>query len=127
MANRYAIFDGKTDRMEYKFRTRDATTNWDPYESWMILKDLPKFQNGFSDVDVEDLSSLSEGSTSETNKISSELGEKDAKAVKASLALEARCGARQEALERRFKRDDERLHTIQSNIQYAQPATQEES
>jgi hypothetical protein len=68
----YAIFDGKTDRMEYKFRTYDATTNWDLYGSWMILKDLPKFQNVSSDVDVVDSSSLSEGSPGETNKKSSE-------------------------------------------------------
>jgi hypothetical protein len=59
----YAIFDGKTDRMEYKFRTYDATTNWDLFGSWIILKDLPKFQNFASDVDVVDLSSHSEGSS----------------------------------------------------------------
>jgi hypothetical protein len=39
----YAIFDGKTDRMDYKFRRYDATTYWDLYGSWMIMKDLPKF------------------------------------------------------------------------------------
>jgi hypothetical protein len=36
------------------------------YRSWMILKDLPKFQSLSSDVDVVHLSSLSEGSPGET-------------------------------------------------------------
>jgi hypothetical protein len=49
--------------------------------------------------------------------MSSECGGEGAKAAKPSLALAVRCRARQEALERHFKRDDDRFHRIQSNIQ----------
>jgi hypothetical protein len=83
----------------------------------MILKDLPKFQNISSDVDVVDLSSLGEVSPGESYKKSIEHGGKRAKAAKASLARAARRGARQEARERHFKRDDQRFYIIQSNIQ----------
>jgi hypothetical protein len=48
----YAIFDGKTDRMQGKFRTYNATINWDLYGSWMILRDLPMFQNDPRNVDL---------------------------------------------------------------------------
>jgi hypothetical protein len=106
---------------QYKFRTYDATTNSDLSGSWVNLKDLTKSKNVSSDVDVDvdvaDLSSLSEGSSGETNKKSSERGGKGAKAAKALLAQAARHGAREEALERRFKRDDERYHITQSKIQ----------
>jgi hypothetical protein len=48
----YAIFDGQTDRMDYNFRTYDSTTTWELYGSWIILKDLPKYQNISSDINV---------------------------------------------------------------------------
>jgi hypothetical protein len=76
-----------------------------------------KIQDVPSDGDVMDLSSLSEGSPGETDKKSSERGGKGAKAAKALLARAARRGAREEALERHFERDDEHFHIIQSNIQ----------
>jgi hypothetical protein len=116
----YAVFDGKPDRMDYKFRTYDATINWELCGSWMVLKDLPKFQNVPGDVDVLDISSISEeGSRGETNKKSNsnERGGKGAKAAKALLAQTARRGARKEALQEHYKRDDEHFERIQSNIE----------
>jgi hypothetical protein len=87
----------------------------------MILKDLPKFQNVSGGADVVDLSSLtsegSPGTPGETNKKSSERGGKGTKAAKALLAVAARRGAREEVMERNFKRDDDNFRVLQSNLQ----------
>ncbi len=77
----------------------------------MVLKDLPKFQNVPSDVDVHDVSSITSdeegGSGGKTKKKSSERGGMGAKAAKAWLAQAARRGAREDVLDRHFKRDNE--------------------
>jgi hypothetical protein len=119
----YAIFVGKTDRMDYKFRTSGATINWDLYGSWMILKDLPKFQDVPGDVDILELSSLSDGKDDESvgkrkqKSNSKERGGKGVKAAKAMLAQTARRGAREEALQERCRRDDEQFERVQANVE----------
>jgi hypothetical protein len=98
----YALYNEKTDRMDYKFRTYDASINWDLYGAWMILKDLPKFQDVPGDANVLETSSSEDGEGPVCNRKkkanSKERGGKGVKAAKALMAQTARRGARSEAL-----------------------------
>jgi hypothetical protein len=122
----YAIYKGVTNKMEYKFRTYDARINWDLYGAWMVLKDLPKFQDvpGDADADVLETSSLSddgEGYYVDNRKRkksnSNERGGKGVKAAKAMQAQTARRGARSEAMQEHYRRDDERFERVQSHAE----------
>jgi hypothetical protein len=65
--------------MEHKFEMYNATINRELYGLWMIHKDLPMFQNVPGDVNVFEISSLSdegEGSVGKRKKsISNERGD----------------------------------------------------